>query len=149
MKFLFKAFLLIIFINSLNCQSNTLIINPDLYNRLCGVWDITTTGNVEMKYSWGSATAVLNSSIIFDLGAKEPFIESGGMGRFKILKIDEIAENIISIKFLFSRNKANPFYYAIIHFNHDKTIWIEKNPLMWHTGQQYKLNRISKPPMKE
>jgi hypothetical protein len=102
--------------------SNDHGLTQDLYEKLCGVWDIGVPKTFKRKvqickdsntygvacgsYSWGTAEIEVNVSLIIDLGADEPYILFPGMGQASIKKISKNGQKYYLIRLRHHRDRT-------------------------------------------
>ena len=133
-KIIFCLFSIFIFIS---CYGDDVKLNvpgltKELYTKVSGVWDwiIRTpeTRTSEMEFSWGKSDAIVNVSIIIDLGAENAYVLTGGSGEFLINKI-ETTDSKEVILYVQNRNdNQEKSGQIILHFFNDiKMMWIESN----------------------
>lgn len=149
-KILLKMFLVIL-ISSTSFASDGIGLTQESYIALCGVWDFNKDFvGQEEKFSWGKATAIINNSIVIDLGEDSPFFLAGDLGQYNIIKVNKKNDTFI----ITIRRRDNSEYNYKISIIDDKTIFFnqteqgKKVPLLDKYGKENKYYKLSGPTIK-
>jgi len=117
----FLILTLFISIGFISCADQN--IDKEIYNILCGVWDLYPNyEKTETKYSWGKAVKVMFGSIIIDLGNKIPYI-LGPVRACPIVSTRKITDKKYALTIIFPDDSK---YDLIINLNENSSLWFEE-----------------------
>ena len=124
-------------------------LDEDTYYRICGVWDTDPDMNkIELQYSWGRGEAILNHSVVIDLGHTPPYLQAASVAGFRIIAVERIREG--TFKLLVERadysGKRNENLTLHITLNNGGTIYFDESfREFWWYGKDHPYFRLSGP----
>jgi hypothetical protein len=146
-KYLIINLLLFLIASSLYCEDkkeNIPGLTKEVYDNLCGVWTINLNWDKATKmFSWGKAEYQVNSSVIFELGDKNPYLLTDGGGKLIFIKIVELQKKEYELDL---KDYSNKEALIKVYANDDGTISFEdKFGYVSTPGRDKKYYKLSGP----